>query len=256
MWLSTWRFVVENLVPPGGSTKAVLGKIRPDPSLLASDPSYCRLQFSTHLFNCAPPLPTRSQAQVCVKTKFGHFTRLRNPGPHTSVWSIIAGLSHLECVMFYTFHILIVIGGGRWGEQTSRSNGGDQRRFPSAPGHKSSFYSRPETPLLWQIFCQRGDDTTDWTTDTRKNYVFFINLENWKVGLIWNKDRSWCWWKVNQTPVIAKWLYSLVDRVNSMHGALNLVFTLCLESWTRGWIDDRFVFIDVSTFPWRAVQCT
>ena len=105
MWLSTWTFVVENLVPPGGSTKAVLGKIRPDPSLLASDPSYCRLQFSTHLFNCAPPLPTRSQAQVCVKTKFGHFTRLRNPGLHTSVWSIIAGLSHLECVMFYTFHM-------------------------------------------------------------------------------------------------------------------------------------------------------
>ena len=38
----------------GGGTKAVLGKIQADPSLLASDPSYCRLQFSTHLFNCAP----------------------------------------------------------------------------------------------------------------------------------------------------------------------------------------------------------
>ena len=26
----------------------------------------------------------------------------------------------------------------------------------------------PESPLLWQILCQRDDDTTDWTTDTRK----------------------------------------------------------------------------------------
>ena len=51
------RFVVENLVeiPGGGAHKGYVGKNPADPSLLASDPSYCRLQFSTHLFNCATP---------------------------------------------------------------------------------------------------------------------------------------------------------------------------------------------------------
>ena len=49
--------MVENLVeiPGGGAHKGYVGKNPADPSLLASDPSYCRLQFSTHLFNCATP---------------------------------------------------------------------------------------------------------------------------------------------------------------------------------------------------------
>ena len=179
MWLSTWRFVVENLVPPGGSTKAVLGKIRPDPSLLASDPSYCRLQFSTHLFNCAPPLPTRSQAQVCVKTKFGHFTRLRNPGLHTSVWSIIAGLSHLECVMFYTFHML----NGDLRRKMRRANKSIKWRRSkkvslSSCTQKLFLQQTRDSPALTDILSKRRRH--NWLNDWHQKKLCFFH-QPWKL---------------------------------------------------------------------------
>ena len=91
MWSSTWRFVVENMVPPR-CEQAVAQRLCWEKSRLIL---HCWLPIlhtvGSNFQHICSIAPTSSQAQVCVKTKFGQFTLLRNLGPHTSLWSIIPG---------------------------------------------------------------------------------------------------------------------------------------------------------------------
>ena len=94
-----------------GSTKAVLGKIQADPSLLASDPSYCRLQFSTHLFNCANQQPSPGLRQNKIRPihsaqKFGttYFALIY----YSRALNVLCTLFYnvfTQCVQFMVLHV-------------------------------------------------------------------------------------------------------------------------------------------------------